>query len=124
MKSKFTLLHGLPHAWRYGVGRLLCVVRKGTWGQTPETGEAEATDGLVPPAWRSKRQQRRTVRGAFWSCLLGGRSACPGFVGRVHEAGEILRRFGSKGITQYAASLWWSGEDHHDTQMTLFTAEG
>src|SRR3546814_10824531 len=37
---------------------------------------------------------------------------------------EILRRFGPKGITQYAPAYGGMGTITDDTQMTLFTAEG
>ena len=37
---------------------------------------------------------------------------------------EILRKFGPKGITQYAPAYGGIGRITDDTQMTLFTAEG
>src|SRR5690606_17187332 len=37
-----------------------------------DTGAPERTETPAPPAWRSNRQQQRTVRGRFLGCLLGG----------------------------------------------------
>ena len=37
---------------------------------------------------------------------------------------EILRKFGPKGITQYAPAYGGVGMITDDTQMTLFTVEG
>ncbi len=90
-----------------------------------ETGEAEATDGLIPPAWRSKRQQRRTVQGRFLGCLLGGAVGdALGASVEFMKRAEILSRFGPKCITQYAPVYGGLGKITDDTQMTLFTAEG
>jgi len=90
-----------------------------------ETSAAEATETSAPPAWRSKRQQRRTVQERFLGCLLGGAvgdalGAPVEFMRRT----EILRRFGPNGITQYAPAYGGVGTITDDTQMTLFTAEG
>jgi len=77
------------------------------------------------PMWRSKRQQKRTVKGRFLGCLLGGAvgdalGAPVEFMSRA----EILARFGPKGITEYAPAYGGLGTITDDTQMTLFTAEG
>ena len=90
-----------------------------------ETGAAEETETSAPPAWCSKRQQRRTVQGRFLGCLLGGAvgdalGAPVEFMRRT----EILRRFGPTGINQYAPAYGGLGTITDDTQMTLFTAEG
>jgi ADP-ribosylglycohydrolase len=89
------------------------------------TGAAEQTEASIPALWRSKRQQRRTVRGRFLGCLLGG--AVGDALGAPVEfmtRAEILRRFGPNGITQYAPAYGGLGTITDDTQMTLFTAEG
>lgn len=90
-----------------------------------ETGEAAEPGTSALPAWRSKRQQRRTVQGRFLGCLLGGAvgdalGAPVEFMSRT----EILRRFGPNGITNYAPAFGGLGTITDDTQMTLFTAEG
>jgi ADP-ribosylglycohydrolase len=90
-----------------------------------ETGEAAEPETSALPAWRSKRQQRRTVQGRFLGCLLGGAvgdalGAPVEFMSRT----EILRRFGPNGITNYAPAFGGLGTVTDDTQMTLFTAEG
>ncbi len=90
-----------------------------------ETGAKDELETLAPPAWRSKRQQRRTVQGRFLGCLLGG--AVGDALGAPVEfmtRAEILRRFGPNGITQYAPAYGGLGRITDDTQMTLFTAEG
>ena len=90
-----------------------------------DTDAADAFDVPAPPTWRSKRQQKRTVQGRFLGCLLGG--AVGDALGAPVEfmnRGEILRRFGPKGITQYAPAYGGIGTITDDTQMTLFTAEG
>ena len=38
----------------------------------PDAGMTEEFETPAPPAWRSKRQQKRTVQGRFLGCLLGG----------------------------------------------------
>ncbi len=99
----------------------------GDEGKEPatDTGEAEETVGFVSPAWRSKRQQRRTIQDRFLGCLLGGAvgdalGASVEFMKRV----EILRHFGPEGITRYSPVYGGLGRITDDTQMTLFTAEG
>lgn len=90
-----------------------------------DTGEAEEPETSAPPAWRSKRQQRRTVQGRFLGCLLGG--AVGDALGAPVEfmmRTEILRRFGPNGITQYAPAYGGLGTITDDTQMTLFTRRG
>lgn len=94
-------------------------------GPATETREVEKTETPMPIAWRRKRQQRRTVRGRFLGCLLGG--AAGDALGAPVEfmmRSEILRRFGPNGITQYAPAYGGLGTITDDTQMTLFTAEG
>lgn len=90
-----------------------------------ETGAAEQPETLASPTWRSKRQQKRTVQGRFLGCLLGGAVGdALGAPVEFMKRTEILRRFGPKGITQYAPAYGGLGTITDDTQMTLFTAEG
>ena len=85
----------------------------------------EADDVSTPLGWRSKRQQRRTVQGRFAGCLLGGAVGdALGAPVEFMKRTEILRKFGPKGITQYAPAYGGLGMITDDTQMTLFTAEG
>ncbi len=85
----------------------------------------EADDDSTPLGWRSKRQQRRTVQGRFAGCLLGGAVGdALGAPVEFMKRTEILRKFGPKGITQYAPAYGGIGRITDDTQMTLFTAEG
>lgn len=85
----------------------------------------EADDDSTPLGWRSKRQQRRTVQGRFAGCLLGGAIGdALGAPVEFMKRAEILRKFGPKGITQYAPAYGGLGMITDDTQMTLFTAEG
>lgn len=77
------------------------------------------------PGWSSKRQQSRTVRNRFLGCLLGGAvgdalGAAVEFMSRA----EILRQFGTRGLTDYTPAYGGLGRITDDTQMTLFTAEG
>lgn len=84
----------------------------------------EADDESTPLSWRSKRQQRRTVQGRFAGCLLGGAVGdALGAPVEFMKRTEILRKFGSKEITQYAPAYGGLGMITDDTQMTLFTAE-
>lgn len=90
-----------------------------------EADDAEEKAISAPPAWRSKRQQRRTVQGRFLGCLLGGAVGdALGAPVEFMKRTEILRRFGPDGITQYAPAYGGLGTITDDTQMTLFTAEG
>ena len=90
-----------------------------------EADDAEEEATLAPPAWRSKRQQRRTVQGRFLGCLMGGAVGdALGAPVEFMKRAEILRRFGPDGITQYAPAYGGLGTITDDTQMTLFTAEG
>src|SRR5690606_6418819 len=94
-------------------------------GADADAGAAEAFETPARPAWRSKRQQERTVRGRFLGCLLGGAVGdALGAPVEFMKRAEILRRFGPKGITQYAPAYGGLGRITDDTQMTLFTAEG
>lgn len=75
--------------------------------------------------WNSKLQQPETVRNRFLGCLLGG--AVGDAMGAPVEflsRSEILRQFGTKGVTGYAEAYGGIGKITDDTQMTLFTAEG
>ena len=77
------------------------------------------------PLWRSKRQQKRTIKGRFLGCLLGG--AVGDALGAPVEFmrhSEILNTFGAKGITEFVPAYGGRGTITDDTQMTLFTAEG
>lgn len=90
-----------------------------------EADDAEEEATLATPAWRSKRQQRRTVQGRFLGCLMGGAVGdALGAPVEFMKRAEILRRFGPDGITQYAPAYGGLGTITDDTQMTLFTAEG
>ena len=92
---------------------------------TADTGAAEEFATSAAPAWRSKRQHRRTVQGRFLGCLLGGAVGdALGAPVEFMKRTEILRRFGSKGITNYAPAYGGIGTITDDTQMTMFTAEG
>ncbi len=89
------------------------------------TEDDEPESAPNPPPWRSKRQQRRTVQARFVGCLLGGAVGdALGAPVEFMKRTEILRRFGPKGITQYAPAYGGIGLITDDTQMTLFTAEG
>jgi len=89
------------------------------------SGAADEVKASAPPAWRSKRQQRRTVQGRFLGCLLGGAAGdALGAPVEFMTRAEILSRFGPNGITQYAPAYGGLGTITDDTQMTLFTAEG
>ncbi|MBE0439168.1 MAG: ADP-ribosylglycohydrolase family protein [Gammaproteobacteria bacterium] len=91
-------------------------------------GDAESlTRSLsVPkPSCLNKRQQKRTIRSRFLGCLLGG--AVGDALGAPVEfmsRDEIVDRFGSNGIRDYALAYGKLGAITDDTQMTLFTAEG
>ncbi|WP_346798039.1 ADP-ribosylglycohydrolase family protein [Halomonas sp. Bachu 37] len=72
----------------------------------------------------SERKADET-RGRFRGCLLGG--AVGDALGASVEflsPAEILERFGSEGITDYAPIYGGLGRITDDTQMTLFTADG
>jgi ADP-ribosylglycohydrolase len=89
------------------------------------SGAADEVKASAWPAWRSKRQQRRSVQRRFLGCLLGG--AVGDALGAPVEfmtRSEILRRFGPNGITQYAPAYGGLGTITDDTQMSLFTVEG
>ena len=61
----------------------------------------------------------------FTGCLLGG--AVGDALGAPVEfmsLEQILRRFGSRGVTRYAPAYGRTGGITDDTQMTLLTAEG
>jgi len=65
------------------------------------------------------------LRSRFRGCLLGG--AVGDAVGAPVEfldIDEIVRKFGEKGICDYAPAYGKLGAITDDTQMTLFTAEG
>lgn len=66
-----------------------------------------------------------TLQERFTGCLLGGAvgdalGAPVEFMSRQ----QILQRFGSQGIAEYALAFDGLGVITDDTQMTLFTAEG
>lgn len=90
-----------------------------------EASDADLVEGVIPLAWRKKRQQRRTVQGRFLGCLLGGAVGdALGASVEFMKRSEILAHFGPKGITQHAPIYGGLGKITDDTQMTLFTAEG
>lgn len=65
------------------------------------------------------------VQDKFRGCLLGG--AVGDALGAPVEfinLGQITKRFGPIGITDYVAAFGKVGAITDDTQMTLFTAEG
>lgn len=77
------------------------------------------------PQWNSKRQQPETEKNRFLGCLLGG--AVGDSMGAPVEflsRSEILRQFGTNGVTGYSEAYGGIGKITDDTQMTLFTAEG
>ncbi len=83
-----------------------------------DEGAEEEFETPVPPGWRSKRQQKRTVQGRFLGCLLGGAVGdALGAPVEFMKRAEILRRFGPKGITQYAPAYGGLGTITDDTQM-------
>ena len=90
-----------------------------------DTREAEEVQVFGRSYWLSKRQERRSVQERFLGCLLGGAvgdalGAPVEFMSRA----DILRRFGPKGVTQYAPAYGAMATITDDTQMTMFTAEG
>ena|GEM_PF-294415 len=87
--------------------------------------DTEQTTSVAFPLWHSKRQQKRTVKGRFLGCLLGG--AVGDALGAPVEfmrRSEIFNTFSPDGITEYAPAYSGLGTITDDTQMTLFTAEG
>jgi len=70
------------------------------------------------------KPERRTLS-HFSGCLAGGAvgDALGAPVEFMH-LDDILKRFGSKGISDYAPAYGRKGAVTDDTQMTLFTAEG
>jgi ADP-ribosylglycohydrolase len=99
-------------------------------GPSPTSDEESAATSRTPePArprrWKRKRQIERTLRGRFHGCLLGGAAGdALGAPVEFMKRSEILRTFGSAGITDYAPAYGGLGRITDDTQMTLFTAEG
>jgi hypothetical protein len=62
--------------------------------QTPASSKTPSA-----PAWHGRRQQRRTVRGRFLGCLLGGAVGdALGAPVEFMKRSEINRRFGPSGI--------------------------
>lgn len=83
------------------------------------------TQVSAPRNGRGKRQSGHTVQARFLGCLLGGAAGdALGAPVEFMSRAEILRRFGPKGIAQYAPAYGGLGTITDDTQMTLFTAEG
>lgn len=75
--------------------------------------------------WISKYQTPEVVKARFTGCLLGGAVGdALGAPVEFMKRAEILRRFGSDGITKYELAYGRLGAITDDTQMTLFTAEG
>src|SRR5262245_42975039 len=73
---------------------------------------------------RDNLESRRTLE-HFAGCLLGG--AVGDALGAPAESPSshlVLDKYGSAGITDYAAAYGRRGAVTDDTQMTLFTAEG
>jgi ADP-ribosyl-[dinitrogen reductase] hydrolase len=83
-----------------------------------------------PEGWQKQMSLPRIpsdaqLRSRFRGCLLGG--AVGDAVGAPVEfldLDEIIRKFGEKGIRDYAPAYGKLGAITDDTQMTLFTAEG
>jgi ADP-ribosylglycohydrolase len=73
---------------------------------------------------RDKPGSRRTLE-HFTGCLLGGAVGdALGAPVEFHSIRLIRDKYGSAGITDYAAAYGRRGAITDDTQMTLFTAEG
>ena len=90
-----------------------------------ETDSTHDTQVSAPRNGRGKRQSGHTVQARFLGCLLGGAAGdALGAPVEFMSRAEILRRFGPKGIAQYAPAYGGLGTITDDTQMTLFTAEG
>ncbi len=86
----------------------------GDEGEQPvaETGEAAEPETSALPAWRSKRQQRRTVQGRFLGCLLGGAvgdalGAPVEFMSRTRFSVASART-----ASELRAGLRWPGRHH------------
>ena len=82
-------------------------------------------DELDRPNGFQRRIPPASTRERYHGCLLGGAvgdalGAPVEFLSRA----EILRRFGSRGLTDMAPAYGKLGAVTDDTQMTLFTAEG
>lgn len=75
--------------------------------------------------WKSKQQHKAKIKDRFIGCLIGG--AIGDALGAPVEfmrRDEILKQFGTKGITNYVPAYGGIGTITDDTQMTMFTAEG
>src|SRR5262245_59333263 len=73
---------------------------------------------------RDNLESRRTLE-HFTGCLLGGAAGdALGAPVEFHSIHLIRDKYGSAGITDYAAAYGQRGAITDDTQMTLFTAEG
>ncbi|MCM2333899.1 MAG: ADP-ribosylglycohydrolase family protein [Anaeromyxobacteraceae bacterium] len=80
---------------------------------------------MARPTTKTRPVPRRRTRSAFRGCLLGG--AIGDALGAPVEFAklpEIRRRFGPKGVIDFAPAYGRVGAITDDTQMTLFTAEG
>ncbi len=75
---------------------------------------------------RKQPSQRRDVPvSRIMGCLLGGAVGdALGAPVELMSFADILKRFGSEGIREYAPAYSRKGAITDDTQMTLFTAEG
>ncbi len=80
----------------------------------------------MPRAPRNPRAATiRRTRTAFRGCLLGGAIGdALGAPVEFTKLPEIRRRFGPKGVTDFAPAYGRAGAITDDTQTTLFTAEG
>jgi ADP-ribosylglycohydrolase len=77
-----------------------------------------------PLPGRDNLESRRTFE-HFTGCLLGGAAGdALGAPVEFHSIHIIRDKYGSAGITDYAAAYGRRGAITDDTQMTLFTAEG
>src|SRR4030095_10428751 len=77
------------------------------------------------PLPRRDKLERRRAFEHFTGCLLGGAAGdALGAPVEFHSIHIIRDKYGSAGITDYAAAYGRRGAITDDTQMTLFTAEG
>lgn len=94
-------------------------------GDTPDDPAVSAAMHRLAELAGFPTHDTPTLRARIRGCLLAGAmgDALGAPVEFMHRD-EILRRFGSRGITRYAPAYGRSGAITDDTQMTLFTAEG
>jgi len=80
---------------------------------------------MARPSTKTRPAPNRRTRSAFRGCLLGGAIGdALGAPVEFTKLPEIRRRFGPKGVIDFAPAYGRIGAITDDTQMTLFTAEG